>query len=66
MEKINNEYLDIEGQIKNFLDDFMLNMYKGNDHIIAGKYFHELFERLIPKYFCICNEEEIDVETKSN
>ncbi len=66
MEKVNNKCSDFEEQIKNFLDDFMLDMYKGKDHIIARKYFQELFKRLIPKYFCICEEKESDAEAKPN
>jgi len=66
MEKINYNLPGYKEPIKNFLDDFMLDMYKGNDHIIARKYFHELFERLIPKYFCICDKKESDLEAKPN
>ncbi len=47
-------YKDFDDQIKKFLDDFIDDMYKGKDHIVARKYFYELFKKLIPKYFCIC------------
>jgi len=40
MEESNNSPKAYDGQIKKFLDDFMLDMYKGNDHIIARKYFN--------------------------
>ena len=49
-----------EEQIDKLLNDFMLAMYRGKDHIIARKYFHELFTELIPKYFsikCVADEE---------
>ncbi len=55
---------EYDEQIKKLLDDFMLDMYKGNDHIIARKYFHDLFNKLIPKYFCICDCAEGEVESK--
>lgn len=66
MENVNNKYPDFKEPVKNFLDDFMLDMYQGNDHIIARKYFLELFERLIPKYFCICSEKENNLKVKLN
>lgn len=47
-DNITNELMD------KFLDDFMSNMYPKKDHIIARKYFRELFQKLIPKYFCVC------------
>jgi len=62
MEESNNTLKTYDGQIKKFLDDFMLDMYKGNDHIIARKYFNDLFSKLIPRYFCICEHESNEAE----
>lgn len=53
----------VDDQIERFLDEFMLDMYKGHDHIIARKYFRELFHELIPRYFCLDkqNRNKIDI-----
>lgn len=64
MEELNNTQRTREEHIQKFLDDFMLDMYKGNDHIIARKYFNDLFNRLIPKYFCICEHERSEADIK--
>jgi len=40
-----------------FLEDFMIDMYPKKDHYIARKYFRELFQKLVPKYFCICDKD---------
>ena len=52
-----------EAQIDNFLSEFMNSMYKGHDHIIARKYFRDLFNELIPKYFCVIEEEKSKIES---
>lgn len=44
-------------QIEKFLDEFISIIYKGNDHIVARKYYRGLFQQLIPKYFCLCDKE---------
>ena len=41
----------LEDQIDKFLDEFISVIYKGHDHIIARKYYRDLFRELIPKYF---------------
>ncbi len=65
MEEINNNQNSYEEQVKKFLDDFMFDMYKGNDHIIARKYFHDLFNKLVPKYFCICEHGSSEIESRN-
>lgn len=40
-------------QIEKFLDEFISIIYKGHDHIVARKYYRELFQQLIPKYFAL-------------
>lgn len=57
MPAANENKVKDEELIEKFLDEFMDNMYKGHDHIVARKYFRELFHRLVPKYFCPCKEE---------
>lgn len=47
----------VQKQIEKFLDEFISIIYKGNDHIVARKYYRELFLKLIPKYFCLCDDE---------
>ncbi len=47
---------EFNGQIEKLLDEFITVIYKGHDHIIARKYYRELFNQLIPRYFCICQE----------
>ncbi len=64
MEVENNFHNEFELQVKRFLDDFMLDMYRGNDHIIARKYFNDLFHRLLPKYFYVYEHNESEVEFK--
>lgn len=44
---------NLNERIEKFLDEFMTEMYPKKDHYIARKYFRELFQRLIPKYFKI-------------
>ncbi len=65
MEEENITSDEFEQQIKMFLDDFMLDMYRGNDHIIARKYFNDLFHKLLPKYFCACEDIDSEVESKN-
>lgn len=55
-----------EEQVNKLLDEFMFDMYKGNDHIVARKYFRDLFNKLIPKYFCICENDKSEIESKIN
>jgi hypothetical protein len=55
-----------EEQVNKFLDEFMNDMYKGHDHVIARKYFRDLFNELIPKYFCICDHNKSDIESTVN
>ncbi|MHB8580398.1 MAG: hypothetical protein ACYDA4_11145 [Ignavibacteriaceae bacterium] len=55
-----------EEQVNKLLNEFMNDMYKGHDHIIARKYFHDLLNELIPKYFCICDHDKRDVESTVN
>ncbi len=55
-----------EGQINKFLDAFMFDMYKGHDHIVARKYFRDLFNELIPKYFCICENDKSEIKSTIN
>jgi len=52
--------------INKFLNEFMLDMYKGHDHAIARKYFHDLFNELIPKYFCVCADSKKNMRTVNN
>lgn len=47
-----------EDQIDKFLDEFISVIYKGHDHIIARKYYRDLFRELIPKYFTLSIEDE--------
>jgi hypothetical protein len=42
---------EYDAQIEKFLDEFISIIYKGHDHIVARKYYRELFRELIPKYF---------------
>ena len=42
-----------EDQIDKFLDEFIGIIYSGHDHIVARKYYRDLFRQLIPKYFCL-------------
>jgi hypothetical protein len=60
MEKQEIKSPSLEEQISKFLDECMLDMYKGNDHIIARKYYRDLFNKLVPKYFCVCDEDQND------
>lgn len=57
-------YSNYDEQIKKFLDEFIEFMYKGHDHIIARKYFGDLFNKLIPKYFCLCEHSVNDDKSK--
>ena len=55
---MNNESAkNYDEQIRKFLDEFIAIIYKGHDHIVARKYYHELFKKLIPKYFALYDEE---------
>lgn len=38
-------------QIESFLDEFISIIYRGHDHIVARKYYRDLFQQIIPKYF---------------
>lgn len=60
MEKEHPISPELADQIKKFLDDCIKAMYKGHDHIIARRYYQELFNELIPKYFCICDKVNAD------
>lgn len=51
MESDNAKQTEYNEQIDKFLDEFISIIYKGNDHIVARKYYRELFHQLIPKYF---------------
>jgi hypothetical protein len=52
-DNVRKEY---EKQIEKFLDEFISIIYKGHDHIVARKYYRELFQQLIPKYFALQDE----------
>ena len=54
----NNKIKDYDGQIEKFLDEFISIIYKGHDHIIARKYYRELFQQLIPKYFALYEKDK--------
>jgi len=54
----NNQVKDYEEQINKFLDEFISIIYKGHDHIVARKYYRELFRDLIPKYFALIKDEK--------
>lgn len=56
MEKESVVSQEFANQIQRFSDECIKVMYKGHDHIIAKKYYLELFNELIPKYFCICKK----------
>ena len=62
----NKDKVNDEDLIERFLDDFMYNMYKGNDHIIARKYFRGLFHQLVPKYFCLEKQDETKMESTAH
>ncbi len=47
---------EFNDQIEKLLDEFIAIIYKGHDHIIARKYYRDLFNQLIPRYFCVCKE----------
>ncbi len=66
MRKIKKVQFTYKEQINKFLDECMFEMYKGHDHIIARNYYLELFNRLIPRYFCICREKNDKTETRNN
>ncbi len=53
MEDGNTVQGEYEKQIEKFLDEFISIIYKGHDHIVARKYYRELFQQLIPKYFSL-------------
>lgn len=56
---INNNNRDrFDDQIDKFLDEFISVIYKGHDHIIARKYYRDLFRELIPKYFVLSIKDE--------
>ncbi len=55
-----------EGHINKFLYAFIFDMYKGHDYIVARKYFRDLFNELIPKYFCICDNDKSNFESMVN
>jgi hypothetical protein len=58
MSNNNEEKTDYNDQMKKLLDEFISIIYKGHDHIIARKYYRDLFQQLIPKYFCLCKEDQ--------
>ncbi len=41
---------EIDEQIDLFLDEFMLEEYKGRDHIVARDHYRKVFHELLPKY----------------
>ncbi len=47
------EIKEYKQQIEKFLDEFISIIYKGHDHIVARKYYRDLFQQLIPKYFAL-------------
>jgi len=49
---------EFNDQIEKLLDEFIAVIYKGHDHIIARKYYRELFNQIIPEYFCLCEEKK--------
>jgi hypothetical protein len=49
---------DYQDQIEKFLDEFISIIYKGHDHIIARKYYRELFQQLIPRYFALYEKDK--------
>lgn len=65
MEEYKYLQAEYEKQIGKFLDEFMFIMYKGNEHIIARKYYHDLFNELIPKYFCTCKNDDSEIESRT-
>lgn len=48
-------------RVEDFLDEFISIIYRGHDHIVARKYYRDLFQQLIPKYFCLKDEEKDDL-----
>ncbi len=56
MEENKPTFPEFNDQIEKLLDEFITVIYKGHDHIIARKYYRELFNQIIPKYFCLCEE----------
>lgn len=58
-----NQHDVFKQQIENFLNECMLSMYNGHDHIVARKYYRDLFNELIPKYFCICEEKGTEMNS---
>jgi hypothetical protein len=60
---INTEF---NARIEEFLNEFISTIYRGHDHIIARKYYHELFQSLIPAYFCICSEDKAETGPKTS
>lgn len=51
---------EFNARIEEFLNEFISTIYKGNDHIVARKYYRELFQSLIPAYFCICSGDKAE------
>lgn len=63
MEENRTIQINYEEQVNKLLDEFMNDMYKGHDHVIARKYFRDLLNELIPKYFCICDQDKSNTES---
>lgn len=51
---------EFNARIEEFLNAFITTIYRGHDHIIARKYYRELFQSLIPEYFCICSGDKAE------
>jgi len=41
---------EIEKLINLFLDEFMLEEYKGGEHILAREHYYKVFHNLLPRY----------------
>ena len=44
------EKSEIDRRIDLFLDEFMSEEYKGNEHIVARGHYGKVFHKLLPKY----------------
>lgn len=53
-----NQQKEYDSRIEEFLDEFISVIYRGHDHIVARKYYRELFQQLIPKYFRLKDKEK--------
>jgi hypothetical protein len=52
---------EFNSKIEEFLDEFISVIYRGHDHIVARKYYRDLFHQLIPEYFCLKDKEKNDI-----